>query len=150
MTAPASRRMVEVSGTEALWLLEGAVQGRLVYVQRDGAVVRPAVHVLEYGRLIVRTPVQATALSGRATLTYHADEIRTATGTGWTVTASGPAEVITDPDEAAHYRRTLPGWVHGPHDTLVRIHPQSVQGFRLARGADNTIPGTSTRRPGTA
>lgn len=72
MTVPVNRRMVEVPGTEALWLLEGAAQGRLVYIQRDSAVVRPAVHKLQYGRLIVRTPCQATALSGRATLTYHA------------------------------------------------------------------------------
>ncbi|MFJ8390712.1 pyridoxamine 5'-phosphate oxidase family protein [Streptomyces sp. NPDC094438] len=132
MTQPAPRRMVEVSGTEALWLLEGAVQGRLVYIQRESAVVRPAVHRLEYGRLIVRTPAQAAALSGRPTLTYQADEIKVAGGTGWTVTATGPADVITDPDEAAHYRRTLFGWAHGPHDTLVRIQPQTVSGFRLA------------------
>ncbi|WP_438296208.1 pyridoxamine 5'-phosphate oxidase family protein [Streptomyces sp. HUAS TT7] len=132
MTIPTPRRMVEVSGTEALWLLEGAVQGRLVYIQRESAVVRPATHRLEYGRLIVRSPAQATALSGRATLTYQADEIKVAGGTGWTVTAVGPAEVITDPDEAAHYRRTLFGWAHGPHDTLVRIQPQHVTGYRLA------------------
>jgi hypothetical protein len=41
--------------------------------------------------------------------------------------------VITDPDEAAHYRRTLSGWMHGPHDTLLRLHPATVSGFRLAR-----------------
>ncbi|MBP2051303.1 hypothetical protein J2Z21_004274 [Streptomyces griseochromogenes] len=25
------------------------------------------------------------------------------------------------PDEAAHYRRTLPGWVHGPHDVWITL-----------------------------
>ncbi|MFE3324442.1 pyridoxamine 5'-phosphate oxidase family protein [Streptomyces sp. NPDC059176] len=124
--------MVEVSGTEALWLLGGAAQGRLVYVQRESPVVRPAVHLLQYGRLIVRTPAQAAAVSGRAVFTYQADEIRVPEGTGWSVAVSGPAEVITDPDEAAHYRRTLPGWIYGPHDTLMRVHPQTVTGFQLA------------------
>lgn len=133
MTVPADLRLIEVSGTEALWLLEGSAQGRLVYVQREVAVVRPAAHVMEYGRLVVRAPVQAATIPGRAVLTYHADEIRTPASTGWTVTAHGPADVIADPDEAAHYRRTLPGWSHGPHDTLLRLHPQSVSGFRLAR-----------------
>ncbi|MCJ1676366.1 pyridoxamine 5'-phosphate oxidase family protein [Streptomyces sp. APSN-46.1] len=133
MTVPADRLMIDVSGTEALWLLEGSAQGRLVYVRREQALVRPAAHVLEYGRLIVRAPVQAAAIPGRAQLTYHADEIRNPAGTGWTVTVHGPADVITDPDEAAHYRRTLPGWAHGPHDTLLRLHPQQVSGFRLAR-----------------
>lgn len=135
MTVPADRRMIEVSGTEALWLLEGSSQGRLVYVQREVAVVRPAAHVLEYGRLIVRAPVQAAAIPGRALLTYQVDEIRTPAGTGWTVSAHGPADVIDDPAEAAHYRRTLPGWAYGPHDTLLRLHPQQVSGFRLARNA---------------
>ncbi|MCI4078808.1 pyridoxamine 5'-phosphate oxidase family protein [Streptomyces sp. MMS21 TC-5] len=133
MTVSAERRMIEVSGTEALWLLEGSAQGRLVYLQRDLAVVRPAAHVMEYGRLVVRTPVQAAAVPGRALLTYQVDEIRSPSGTGWTVSAHGPADVISDPDEAAHYRRTLPGWAHGPHDTLLRLHPQQVSGFRLAR-----------------
>ncbi|AVH60430.1 MULTISPECIES: pyridoxamine 5'-phosphate oxidase family protein [Streptomyces] len=130
-TPPAPLRMVEVSGAEALWLLEGSSLGRLVYVQRDLTVVRPARHVWEYGRLVVRTPAPAAAVP--ATATYHVDEIRAVPGTGWTVTVSGPAEVITDPDEAAHYRRTLTGWTHGPHDTLLRLHPKTVAGFRLAR-----------------
>ncbi|WP_078910112.1 pyridoxamine 5'-phosphate oxidase family protein [Streptomyces sp. NRRL S-87] len=137
MTVPADLRMIEVSGTEALWLLEGSAQGRLIYVQREVAVVRPAVHVMEYGRLVVRAPVQAAAVPGRALLTYHVDEARTPAGTGWTVSAHGPADVVADPDEAAHYRRTLPGWSHGPHDTLLRLHPQQVSGFRLVRG----VPG---------
>ncbi|OLZ74358.1 hypothetical protein AV521_01375 [Streptomyces sp. IMTB 2501] len=127
-------RMVEVSGAEALWLLEGADLGRLVFVQREVTVVRPARHVWEYGRLVVRTPVQPALVP--LTASYHADDIQKATGTGWSVTATGPAEVITDPDEAAHYRRTLPGWTHGPHDTVVRLHPQTVTGFRLARGTE--------------
>ncbi|MDD9380478.1 pyridoxamine 5'-phosphate oxidase family protein [Streptomyces sp. ZAF1911] len=133
MTVPADRRMIEVSGTEALWLLEGSTQGRLIYLQRETAMVRPATHVMEYGRLVIRAPVQSAAVLGRSLLTYQVDEIHTPAGTGWTVTAHGPADVIGNPDEAAHYRRTLSGWSHGPHDTLLRLHPQQVSGFRLAR-----------------
>ncbi|WP_405877146.1 pyridoxamine 5'-phosphate oxidase family protein [Streptomyces sp. NBC_01136] len=134
MTVPADHLMTEVSGTEALWLLEGTTCGRVAYLQREAPVIRPAVHVLQYGRLVVRTPVQAAALNGRGLLTYHADEIRMPSGNGWSVSATGPAEMITDPDEAAHYRRTLPGWAHGPHDTLLRVNPRTVAGFRLGTG----------------
>ncbi|MFF7987055.1 pyridoxamine 5'-phosphate oxidase family protein [Streptomyces sp. NPDC007901] len=131
-TPSATLRMVEVSGAEALWLLEGSSLGRLVYAQRDLTVIRPARHVWDYGRLIVRTPAAAAAVT--ATATYHAEEIRAVTGTGWTVTVCGPAEVVTDADEAAHYWRTLTGgWSHGPHDTLLRLHPKTVAGFRLVR-----------------
>ncbi|WP_316781397.1 pyridoxamine 5'-phosphate oxidase family protein [Streptomyces sasae] len=127
-SSPAPRRLVEVSGAEALWLPDGSTLGRLVYAQRDLTVIRPARHVWEYGRLVVRAPAPAVP----ATATYHVDDIRTVAGTGWTVTVSGPAEVISDPDEAAHYHRTLAGWTHGPHDTLLRLHPRTVTGFRLA------------------
>ncbi|GAA2632347.1 pyridoxamine 5'-phosphate oxidase family protein [Streptomyces vastus] len=130
-TPPASLRMVEVSGAEALWLLEGSSLGRLVYTQRDQTVVRPGRHTWEFGRLVVRTPAPAAAVPAAAT--YHVDEIRAVGGTGWTVTVAGPVDVITDPDEATHYRRTLTGWTHGPHDTLLRLHPKTVSGFRLAR-----------------
>ncbi|MCB5163926.1 pyridoxamine 5'-phosphate oxidase family protein [Streptomyces bambusae] len=133
MTVPAERMMLEMSGTEALWLLEGAGAGHLVYVQREQAVVRPACHVLEHGRLIVRAPVQPLVVLSRTVLTYHCEDVRHPDGIGWTVTAHGPADPVTDRDEAAHYRRTLPGWAHGPHDTLLRMTPQSVTGFRLAR-----------------
>jgi hypothetical protein len=128
------RRMTEVTGAEALWLLEGAAQGRLVHARREQTLVRPAVHVMEYGRLVVRAPVQADVLSGRPALTYHADEIGTGAGGGWSVTVTGPAEPVGDA-EAAHYRRTLPGWTYGPHDTLLRITPQSVTGYRLGTAA---------------
>ncbi|MDU0255228.1 pyridoxamine 5'-phosphate oxidase family protein [Streptomyces sp. PU10] len=123
-------RMSEVSGPEALWLLKGSSLGRLVYVQRGLTVIRPARHVWGVGRLIIRTPAQAVAVP--ATATYHVDDVHAASGTGWSVTANGPTEVINDPDETAHYRRTLSGWSHGPHDTIVRIRPQTVTGFRLA------------------
>ncbi|MGP4050197.1 pyridoxamine 5'-phosphate oxidase family protein [Streptomyces sp. 2A115] len=130
-TPPASLRMVEVSGAEALWLLEGSSLGRLVYPQRDLTVIRPGRHTWEFGRLVVRTPASAAAVP--ATATYHVDEIRAVAGTGWTVTVSGPVDVITDRDEAAHYQRTLTGWTHGPHDTLLRLHPKTMSGFRLVR-----------------
>jgi hypothetical protein len=122
--------MLEVPGAEALWLLEGSRQGRVVYLARTTPVLRPAVHILEFGRLIMRTPVPAAAVT--RTLTYHVDGADAHPGTGWMVTATGPAETINDPHEAAHYRRTLTGWHYGPHDTLLRIRPQTITGFRLA------------------
>ncbi|MER6185861.1 pyridoxamine 5'-phosphate oxidase family protein [Streptomyces sp. NPDC001652] len=128
---PASLRMAEVSGAEALWLLEGSSMGRLVYAQRDLTILRPGRHTWECGRLVVRTPAPAAAVPLAAT--YHVDEIRAVAGTGWSVTVTGPVDVITDRGEAAHYRRTLAGWSHGPHDTLLRLHPQTVSGFRLVR-----------------
>ncbi|MEU6256711.1 pyridoxamine 5'-phosphate oxidase family protein [Streptomyces sp. NPDC047043] len=142
---PAVLRMSDVSGAEAVWLLEGSAPRRPVFVRRGQAVVRPARHVWEFGGLIVRTPTPAAAVP--LSVTYKVDEVGAETGIGWTVTATGPADVITDPDEAAlphclkgmggaPVQRTLPGRVHGLHDTLVRIRSQSLTGFRFTRGAE--------------
>lgn len=128
------RSMTEMSGPEALWLLQGATFGRLVFVQRGLTQVRPAVHVLEHGRLVVRVPAPEGVLAGPAVMTYHADEMDPVGGSGWSVSATGPVELITDRGEAAHYRRALVGWVYGPHDTLAHIRPQTVRGYRLGAG----------------
>ncbi|MCM2422737.1 pyridoxamine 5'-phosphate oxidase family protein [Streptomyces sp. RKAG293] len=127
-----TRRMTEMMGPEALWLLRGTTGGRLVFVQRGLTQVRPAVHVLENGRLIVRVPAPEGALAGPAVVTYNAEEIDAARRSGWSISVTGPVGLIVDVNEAAHYRRTLPGWVFGPHDTLAHISPQTVRGYRLA------------------
>ncbi|MES9504698.1 MULTISPECIES: pyridoxamine 5'-phosphate oxidase family protein [Streptomyces] len=121
--------MSEVSGAEALWLLEGARSGRLVYVQRALPVIRPGRHLWGTGRLIVRAPAATGMLP--STVSYHVDEVDEATGKGWTVTVTGPVDIVSDPHETAHYRRTLLGWAYGPHDSFLRLRPQSVAGFRL-------------------
>lgn len=133
-TATAPLSTVGISGVEALWLLEGSGLGRSGYPQRALTAVRPARHVWEYGRLVVRAPVRAAAVPGTVTYPVGGEEIRAVHGTGHAVTLHGAADVLGDADEAAHCRRTLPGWTHGPHDTLLHLHPQSVTGFRLARG----------------
>ncbi|MDX2817179.1 pyridoxamine 5'-phosphate oxidase family protein [Streptomyces sp. NPDC006207] len=142
-------RMTDLTGAEALWLLEGAGNGRLVYPLRGTVVVRPAVHVLEYGALVVRAPVPLTTVTRGGDVTYHCDRFHRTSGTGWSVTATGPAQDLADAHEAAHHRRALTDWVHGPHDTLLRIHPLTLQGHRLggpggagARTGDDGRPGT--------
>ena len=129
MNIPLSRRMIEVSGSETPWL-EGGAQGHLLYARCAIPVGRPAVPVLLYGPLMVRMTAPTATLARRPG--SHADEIKTVGGTGGTVIPTGPAEIITAPDEASHYRGPVPGRVHAPHDTLMWLRPQSVTGFRLA------------------
>lgn len=128
MSAP-SRRMTEAPGSEAPRPLQGAAQEHMVHVRREMAAVRPAVHVLEYAGPIARTPAQAASPARRPSLTDHPGAIKKAGGSGRHLTATGPDEVII---EAADHCRTLPGWAHDPHDTLVRVRPQAGAGFRLA------------------
>lgn len=121
-------RMTEISGAEAVWLLDGAHRGQLVLTHRARPLIRPASHIMEHGDLILRAPAPPAALDLAA---YHVQDLDRA-GHGWQVTATGPASLLTDPDLCAHYRRTLPGWTLGPHDTLVRVRPQRISGYRCA------------------
>ena len=147
-TAPATLRSVEVSGAEALCPLRRSRLGRLVSTQRDLTVLRPAAHLWADGRLLVRT--SGPAPEGPATAIYEVEENRAVPGTGWTVTVSGPAEVATATaddavteaataddavtDGAGTRRRAPGGWTPGPQDTILRIRPRTVTGFRVARG----------------
>ncbi|MFF8925909.1 hypothetical protein ACF1AO_01470 [Streptomyces longwoodensis] len=79
--SPSALRMLDLSGVEALWLLEGGSLGRRLCVLRGQPVVRPARHVFEYGRLVVRTPAPTLAMP--ETVTYCVDEVQEATPTGW-------------------------------------------------------------------
>ncbi|MFF5365374.1 pyridoxamine 5'-phosphate oxidase family protein [Streptomyces scabiei] len=153
-TPPVSPCMAEVSGAEARSLLQGSSPGRPVHAQRDPTVVRPGRHTWEFGRLVVCTPALTAAIP--TTATYRGDETGGVAGTGWTTTGAGPAEVMTDPGEAAlphglegmggaPIRRAPSGRAHGPHDTLPRLRalltdlrrkgpsPKAMTGFRLAR-----------------
>ncbi|MCX4854053.1 pyridoxamine 5'-phosphate oxidase family protein [Streptomyces canus] len=130
-TRPAVLPLTEVSGAEAVWLLEGSTPVWPVHVQQEQAAARPARPVREFGRRIVHIPTPPAAVPLSATC--PGDDVDAVTDTGWALTATGPADVITDPDEADHCQRTLPAWVHGPHDIVVRISPQSATGFRCAR-----------------
>ncbi|MFI6436327.1 pyridoxamine 5'-phosphate oxidase family protein [Streptomyces sp. NPDC050759] len=134
-TLPAVLPMTRVCGAEAVSLLESSTPGRLVYVQREQAAARSTRHVWESGCLIVGTPTPPEPVP--LSVTYQVDDVGAPTDTGWTVTATGPADMITDPDEAAHCRRNLHGWVHGPHDPPVRIRRRCATDFRCARATES-------------
>jgi hypothetical protein len=105
-----------------------------VLQQHREQAARTTRHVWEFGRLIVRPPTPPDPVPLSAT--SPVDDAGVATDTGWTVTATGPADVSTDLDEAAHYQRTLPDRVHGPHHPLVGIRTQSATGVRCARATE--------------
>ncbi|WP_433920451.1 hypothetical protein OIE50_47705 [Streptomyces canus] len=76
----------------------------------------------ECGRLIVRTSTPPAAVPLSAT--HQVGDAGAATDTGWTVTATDRADVTTDPDQAAHYQRTLPGpWSWPPFPPTDRSCP---------------------------
>ncbi|UGQ11860.1 pyridoxamine 5'-phosphate oxidase family protein [Yinghuangia sp. ASG 101] len=128
-------RLMEASDTEAWRLLDRTEYGHAVVTLHGFPAVRPAGHLLDHDSLVVRTALPpdllTTAGDRPSPLAYHVHEIDPTSGNGWEVTVLGLAEPIADPRAEARYRVSLPGWTHGHYDTVLRLHPHTVTGFRL-------------------
>ncbi|WP_328766057.1 pyridoxamine 5'-phosphate oxidase family protein [Streptomyces sp. NBC_00286] len=64
---------------------------------------------------------------------YEADHIDTDTHTGWSVTVTGLATAVSDPQDQARYEAQLQPWVAARMNHVVRITPEFITGYRLHR-----------------
>jgi nitroimidazol reductase NimA-like FMN-containing flavoprotein (pyridoxamine 5'-phosphate oxidase superfamily) len=137
------RRSIGIGGAEALRLLGSVSFGRIVFTQHALPVIRPVNHVLSDGDIVIRTHA-GTALTSRTrqardpgvVVAYEADDIDPDTHLGWSVTVTGYAQLVTDPEELARYQALLRPWVEQTMDYAVRIRPDLVTGIRLTAPAD--------------
>ena len=72
------------------------------------------------------------AIQARRPLTLEADDLEPALRTAWSVIATGPAEIVTDPAEIQRLK-TLPlaPWVSSPKPFFVRLTPEKITGRRI-------------------
>jgi hypothetical protein len=120
---------------EAMWLLAGAGYGRVVFTLNALPAIRPVNHLVDDGRIIIRTrltaSIAAAARSGEGiVVAYEADSIDSQDRTGWSVVVTGHAYTLTDPGEVLRYEQLLHPWVNHA-DTVVAIEPEIVTGFRI-------------------
>ena len=124
-----------LSDTEAVRLLAGVDYGRVVFTLGALPAIRPVNHLLDEGRIIIRTRLTSaisTALRSRddAVVAYEADSFDPQTRTGWSVVATGRIYTITDPAEVLRYEQLLHPWVNQA-DTVIAIEPTIISGFRI-------------------
>jgi hypothetical protein len=129
---------------EAMRLLASVGYGRVVFTLNALPAIRPVNHLVDEGRVIIRTrltaAISAAAPSGGGVVVaYEADSIDPQTRTGWSVVITGRAYTITDPDEVLRYEQLLHPWVNHA-DTVVAIEPKIITGFRINGGAKGTAP----------
>lgn len=135
-TRRSGRRVVELDRIEAMALLASAPYGRMVFTRDALPAIRPVVHVVDNGEIIIARTRLATD-SGRAegrqnvVVAYEADEIDPVRQVGWSVVATGFAHTITDPDRLAHYERVLRPWADDVATDIIAIEPTLVTGLRL-------------------
>lgn len=117
---------------ESLRLLEQAPIGRIVYTVRALPAIVPVRHLVDNGMIVVRTHVGAECAG--SVVAYQADDLSPDSGDGgWTVTVTGVARRVLDRDELAEYEARLAPLVDAADVETIRIYPEIVTGYRLAR-----------------
>lgn len=139
LTQPAAGAQ-RLDDAEALRLLASVDYGRVVFTVNALPAIRPVNHLLDDGRIIIRTRL-TSAISSRArsadgvVVAYEADDINSQTRTGWSVVVTGRAHTVTDLGEVARYEQLLYPWVNHA-SIVVAIEPEFITGFHITATAE--------------
>jgi hypothetical protein len=129
-----------LSEGESLQLLSSAAVGRVIYSERAMPFAVPVSFAL-VGMDIILATNHASALAANAAgnvVGFEADHIGSSAGTGWSVLATGRAELVSDPIEIARLAGLdLESWGAAINDRYLRIRIGLIRG-RRAPGA--TVP----------
>jgi nitroimidazol reductase NimA-like FMN-containing flavoprotein (pyridoxamine 5'-phosphate oxidase superfamily) len=120
-----------LSRGEAIALLETQEVGRLVYTRRALPAIAPVNYAVRAGGILIWTRSASSlgqAVRG-AVVAFQADELDRATRSGWSVTVTGTAKLVTDEIELTRARVDGPApWVPATRDHLIRIPITMVTG----------------------
>jgi hypothetical protein len=112
--------------------------GRVVFTSNALPAIRPVNHLIDDGRVIVRTRLTAkvsAAVRSKAdagvVVAYEADDLDPQQRLGWSVVVTGLATTVSDPDQVARYEQLLHPWVNKVMDTVIAIEPEIVTGIRI-------------------
>jgi hypothetical protein len=124
--------LAELTRPESLRLLDQVSIGRIVYTMRALPAIVPVCHMVDNGMVVVRTHIGAECAG--SVVAYQADELVAVNGGagGWTVTVTGVARRVLDPDELAGYEQRLRPLVAAEGVETIRIYPEIVTGYRLS------------------
>ncbi len=135
--------MLELSRDECLELLGAAAVGRFVFTIGALPAVVPVSFALD-GEVAVCCTSGTSRLArsaGGGVLALQADDIDVVTRSGWSVVATGLAEVVRDPAKVRKLARLVDPWVSGPVDVAIRL-PLTVLTGRQVTGRPDGGPHT--------
>jgi hypothetical protein len=120
-------------------LMRTADFGRLSFTQGALPVIQPVRFGIGHGQLVIPTRAGsklARAVRG-AVVAFEVDCLDPLTGAGWTVTAVGPAHVLTDTDDvAAAALLGLRTWIPVDQYSYVAVQIGLLRGYRVSRAPD--------------
>ncbi len=125
---------VALDDVECRRLLATPDFGRLVFTSDALPVVQPVRFGVRDGQVLIPTHAGgrlARAVRG-AVVAFQVDCLDALTGAGWTVTAVGPAHVLTDPDDiAAASLLGLQTWIPTAPYSYVAVQIGILRGYRV-------------------
>ena len=124
----------ELPHAEALALLDSVPIGRVLFSQQALPAIRLVNHVVDDQAVVIRTHAGAALLGSAhdgAVVAYEMDEVDLVRRSGWSVTMTGVATLVTEPAEQRRYRELVHPCVGGRMDQVVRISIDYLTGLRL-------------------
>ena len=123
---------------ESFRLLAGVPVGRLIYTSNALPAVRPMNFALVDGLIVLCTVVGTTVARKVQDMivAFEADDLNPAICSGWSVTVTGRAALVTDSSTITHYQAPLVPWAPGVRDQFVTITTELVEGLRVRESPD--------------
>jgi hypothetical protein len=132
---------VALDDAECRRLLATPDFGRLVFTSEALPVVRPVRFCVRDGEVLIPAHPGgrlARAVRG-AVVAFEVDSLDALTGAGWTVTAVGPAHVLTDLDDiAAAELLGLRTWIPTARYSYVAVQIGLLRGYRVSPVTDRS------------
>lgn len=129
-----TRSLEALSTRECIELLADSSVGRVIFIDHALPAVLPVTIAVLNGAVYFRTTADSrlAGLAEGSVLTVQADSVDVGARTGWSVVASGIAEVVTDRQHRAMVESVVQPWAPGNHSVTVRVPLTSMSGRRIA------------------
>ena len=134
----------QLSRDECLRLMGSVYLGRLIYTRRALPAVELVNFALDHGDIIIRTDSggKLAVATQHSVVGFEADRLDADQQAGWSVTAIGQSQEVTDPAEIGQLQKIgLTSWTPGVREHFIRISPEILNGRRLRAVGQQTPAG---------
>jgi uncharacterized protein len=124
----------QLSRDECLRLMASVSVGRIIYTRRALPAVELVNFALDHGDIIIRTDSggKLAVATQHSVVGFEADRLDADQQAGWSVTAIGQSQEVTDPAEIGQLQKIgLASWTPGVREHFIRISPEILNGRRL-------------------
>jgi nitroimidazol reductase NimA-like FMN-containing flavoprotein (pyridoxamine 5'-phosphate oxidase superfamily) len=126
--------MTQLTKDECLKLLASVSIGRIIYTRRAMPAVELVNFALDKGDIVIRTDrgSKLAKATHQAVVAFEADRLDVTDQAGWSVTALGTSQEVTDDEEIGRLREIgLSSWAPGAREYFIRISPEIINGQLL-------------------